>query len=308
VSMNLTQSIANKGETLFAKISRRLKARRDAARSAEVSAILRRPAPFDFTGPQTAFTNLSERWGPRPEYGYDPVSTWKRATSRSLTLLDLQGIRVPGKSVLDVGAGDGMLGAALAAFGHSVSLVDQEDWRHEQAKSVAFKAADCCRQLPYESNSFDLVCSYNSFEHFPTPDTVYAEMVRVTKPGGWIHAEFNPLYSSPWGLHAYRTLRMPYTQFLFSEEFILQKLDELGIWDLGKKRVELQFLNKWRLSQFDSLWARPGCVVVTNHRMIDSEELQLVLEYPEAFQGRELTVEDLTVSGVTVSIRKECGQ
>jgi hypothetical protein len=116
--------------------------------------------------------------------------------------------------------------------------------------------------------------------------------------------DFNPLYTSPWGLHAYRALRMPYPQFLFSESFLASKLEDIGIWDLGKRRTELQFLNKWSAFQFDRLWDNPASVVVANRRAVDTSELSLVLDFPEAFQGRRLTFEDLTVSGLTVSMRK----
>jgi SAM-dependent methyltransferase len=266
--------------------------------------ILGRTSNPDTERSDLSFDTLQSSWAPRPEYGYDPVSTWTRAARRSQTLIALEGMGTLGKMILDVGAGDGMLGAALNAFGHSATLVDQEDWRHEAAKGVHFEPADCCKALPFEGASFDLVCSFNSFEHFPTPETVFTEIVRVTKPGGWIHVDFNPLYTSPWGLHAYRALRMPYPQFLLSDAFLAEKLEEIGIWDLGKKRVELQFLNKWKVSQFDRLWNNPACSVVANHRTVDLSELRSVLEFPEAFQGRGLSMEDLTVSGMTVSLRK----
>jgi len=42
---------------------------------------------------------------------------------------------------------------------------------------------------------FDLACSYNSFEYFSEPAVTLAEMVRVVKPDGLIHIEFNDGYS-----------------------------------------------------------------------------------------------------------------
>jgi SAM-dependent methyltransferase len=105
----------------------------------------------------------------RKMYGYDPISVWRRASSRAVNLLSLAGLETAGKQVLDVGAGDGMLGVILNAFPHSVTLVDQEDWRHERALNVKFKKADCCKRLPFDDSSFDLVCSYNPLEHFHDP-------------------------------------------------------------------------------------------------------------------------------------------
>lgn len=270
----------------------------------KISAILSAAGAPDTASAEKVFSTLQEAYGPRPEYGYDPVSLWRRATARSLSLVSLAGMEIPGKHILDVGAGDGMLGVALNAFGHAASLVDQDDWRCERAREVAFRSADCCRQLPFPDAAYDLACSFNSFEHFPDPGAALNEMIRVVKPGGWIYVEFNPLYGSPWGLHAYRALRMPYPQFLFSEEFVKRKLEEIGIWDLGKKRTELQFLNRWRPSDFDRLWDRSDCKVVARKKSLDKSELEVVLEFPEAFRGRNLTLEDIIVSGITVTLKK----
>jgi SAM-dependent methyltransferase len=270
-----------------------------------ISGILKSTGPAETVRAERSFELLQSRYAPRPEYGYDPVSVWQRATSRSVKLVSLPGLDTPGKQILDIGTGDGVLGAVLNAFGHSSTLVDQEDWRHEPAKKVRFVAADCCDHLPFDDASFDLICSFNSFEHFPEPEKVFAEILRVVKPGGWIYLDFGPLYSSPWGLHAYRALRMPYPQFLFSEEFVREKLREIGIWDLGKKRTELQFLNQWPVARFDQLWNQATCKVVSSKRSIDESELKLVLQFPEAFRGRGLSVEDLTAASITVSIQKQ---
>jgi hypothetical protein len=119
-----------------------------------------------------------------------------------------------------------------------------------------------------------------------------------------MYLKFNPLYCSPWGLHAYRSLRMPYPQFLFSEVTIERKLGELGIWDLGKMRSELQTLNRWKPAQFKCLWTRPDVEIISCHWDRDETHLDLALEYPECFRGRGLTLDDLVISGVTVSLRK----
>jgi SAM-dependent methyltransferase len=213
-------------------------------------------------------------------------------------------METPGRRVLEVGAGDGMLGAALTTFGHEVTLVDQEDWRDERARSISLKLADCSKKLPFGDASFDLVCSYNSFEHFPDPTVALSEMVRVVRPGGWIYTEFAPLYTGPWGLHAYRTLRMPYPQFLFSEQFVQRKLDELGIWDLGKKRTTLQYLNRWRVQQFEELWRRTDCQIVTRNLSTDESGLSLVIRFPESFRERGLTTEDIVAFGYSLAIRR----
>ncbi len=42
--------------------------------------------------------------------------------------------------------------------------------------------------LPYPDGSFDIVTSRSVFEHIDTPEQTAAELLRVTKPGGWICA------------------------------------------------------------------------------------------------------------------------
>lgn len=49
--------------------------------------------------------------------------------------------------------------------------------------------------LPYEDDRFDLVVSRYVFEHVPDPDWTARELLRVTKPGGWICA----LTPNKWG-------------------------------------------------------------------------------------------------------------
>ena len=301
--------LLKQGREVVAKIQTRRQKHRAQQRADRISAILQLNRRPDTHRAEGDFTVLQQRYGPRPEYGYDPVSTWKRATSRSQTLLGLDGMGIPGKRVLDIGAGDGMLVVALNAFGHRATAVDQEDWRHDGAQGVRFELADCCKKLPFEDGVFDLACSFNCFEHFPDPASALSDMVRGVKPGGWIYIEFNPLYASPWGLHAYRALRMPYPQFLFSEAFVQEKLREIGIWDLGKKRTELQYLNQWRLDAFDGIWNRDDCSILTRRVMVDESALDLVLDYPEAFCGRDLTFKDVTVGGITIGLKRNaCGK
>jgi SAM-dependent methyltransferase len=247
---------------------------------------------------------LQERYQPRPDYGYDSFSIFKRACERALNVIGQPGLGTPGLRGLDLGAGDGMLGVLLKTFGHEMILSDLEDWRVDAAKSLPFVQADCCDILPIPDNAFDFVVSFNAFEHFPDPGRAMDELLRVTRAGGRMYFKFNPLYCSPWGLHAYRSLRMPYPQFLFSEGVIERKLRELGICDLGKMRTELQTLNRWKPEQFKSLWTRPDVEIISCCWDRDKAHLDLVLEYPECFGGRGLMLDDLVISGATVLLRK----
>lgn len=50
-------------------------------------------------------------------------------------------------------------------------------------------------RLPYEDGRFDIVISRYVFEHIDAPDWLANELLRVTKPGGWICA----LTANRWG-------------------------------------------------------------------------------------------------------------
>lgn len=250
------------------------------------------------------FDKLQSEHPIRPEYGYDPVSTWKRAAERVTGLVSLDGMGNPGRRVLEVACGDGMAGFMLKGYGHEVQLTDLEDWREPRAKEIPFEPCDLGVCLPFADDRFDLVVSYNAFEHFPDPALALKEIVRTCRPVGLMYFEFGPLYASPWGLHAYRSLRMPYPQFLFPREFVLEKLREIGMRDLGRERTELQPMNEWRVGQFETLWESSGCEIISRREYRDDSHLDLVLRYPQCFRGRCLSVDDLCVQALFVCLRK----
>lgn len=272
----------------------------------KVSAILAKEEPPKKYDCEEIFNKLQNTYESLPEYGYDPYSTWKRGVLRANHLLEKnENLRTQSLRVLDAACGDGMLGYALQSYGHNVQLVDFEDWRDSRAINIPFLCASLSRPLPFESNSLDFICSYNAFEHIDDPSACFKELLRICKPEGHIYLEFGPLYASPWGLHAYRTLRIPYSQFLFSEEFISEKLEKLGINDLGQKKTSLQPLNRWRVKQFCDLWSHPDCRIVWNDTLIDTKFLQIIKTYYKAFQGQFLAIEDVTTQTLFCLIQKK---
>ncbi|MEW5804247.1 MAG: class I SAM-dependent methyltransferase [bacterium] len=251
------------------------------------------------------FERLQRSYRPLPEYGYDTYNTWKRGTERTLNLLEITKLHAPGLTMLDAACGDGMTGYALSCYGHRVTLTDIEDWRDIRAKELPFMPANLSIELPLDSNSFDLIYSYNAFEHLDDPSVALRELVRVCKKGGYIYIEFGPIYSSPWGLHSYRTIRMPYPQFLFSKSFLEVKLEKLGVYDLGRKCFSLQPLNQWRVSDFDSLWQHSQCEIVSHSAFVDNTHLDIIKKFHLAFTGMGLTIEDVTTQALVVMLRKK---
>ena len=236
----------------------------------------------------------------RVRYGYDVASLLRRGRERAATLATLA---PPPSRALEVGCGDGVAGKCLADAGVDVTLTDMDDWRHDLAKPLPFHRGDACGRLPFEDDSFDLAYSFNTFEHLHDPAAALAEMQRVVRPGGLIHLKFGPLYASAWGLHAYRTLPVPYAQFLFSPQKLDVLLKERGINDLGGVRNDLQPMNRWRLSRFDAMFADGGGEIIERGRTVDLSGLWVIDRCPAAFAGRGLRFDDLIVKTLRFTVR-----
>lgn len=238
-----------------------------------------------------------------PQYDFDAYSTGRRAYERALSFLKLEPLRKPGKNILEIACGDGMSGTALSIYGHQVTLLDYQDWRDSRAHGQNFIQANLGEPIPLPNSSYDFIFSFNAFEHIPDPALAINEMVRILRPGGFIWLDFNPLYASPLGLHAF-CFRMPYPQFLFSDGIIQSKLKALGLNDLGHEMEALQPLNRWRPQQFRDLWHRSDCNIIEYNESTDFNHLDLVLQYPQAFRGHNLSLDDLTVAGMCIVLQK----
>ena len=68
--------------------------------------------------------------------------------------------------------------------------------------------------------------------------------------------------------------------------------------------LELQFTNRWRLSQYDRLWREASCEIVEVTRIIAQDYLGVIERFPDAFRGRSLTVDDVTTQGLRVVLKK----
>ena len=279
----------------------------------QVSQILASKEPYKNYG-EDVFDRLQQVSGQIwDEYGFDKYSTWRRGVERALRLLEMPAFRGrPNLKVMEAACGEGMTGDAFESAGHQVTLHDLADWRDERTKHLDFVAGNLCESLPLAAESFDLICSWNSFEHMETPNTALAELTRICRKGGYIYLDFAPLWCSPLGLHAL-TFHMPYPQFLFSEEMIEIKMTEHalraptpvaqeGAWTDKKKHMDL--MNKWRIRDFRALWKKSGCELISLKETTVPGHINVIANYPLAFCGRGLSLEDVTVAAVAVLLRK----
>lgn len=112
---------------------------------------------------------------------------------------------VPAGRVLDVGCGTGRLGRGLAEAGYEVWGADLSVGmlRRFVARRAGRAVAADATNLPWFDATFDLTVCVALLHHLAEPGRVAAairEMVRVTRPGGWVliwdHNPNNPYWPS----------------------------------------------------------------------------------------------------------------
>lgn len=103
----------------------------------------------------------------------------------------------PNSRILDLGCGNGISAMLLNRAGHhvvgtdvsSLFLEDARQWEYSESDSdrhtLKYRVCDVL-ELPFEAESFDVVCSNELIEHLPDVETALSEMIRVTRKGGRI--------------------------------------------------------------------------------------------------------------------------
>jgi SAM-dependent methyltransferase len=95
-----------------------------------------------------------------------------------------------GREVLEVGSGTGLLLARVACVAARAVGVDLSPGMLEAARGRGLDVheGDACA-LPFGDASFDLTYSMKVLAHVPDLERAFAEMARVTRPGGVVVAE-----------------------------------------------------------------------------------------------------------------------
>ncbi len=100
-----------------------------------------------------------------------------------------------GRDVLECGCGTGLILERIARFAKRASGIDLSKGMLERAHARGLDVREgSVTQLPFEDASFDVTCSFKVLAHVPDIGKALAERARVTRPGGFLLAEFyNPL-------------------------------------------------------------------------------------------------------------------
>jgi SAM-dependent methyltransferase len=131
-------------------------------------------------------------------------------------------------SILDAGAGTGILGESLAILKyHSVAALDLSERMLAQARHKAVYAsytqAALGGPLPYSDKQFSAVISGGTFTEGHAPPDSFDELLRITKPGGFL---------------VFTVLAKVYEQGGFKAKQL--ELEEKGKWKLAEMTPEFQ--------------------------------------------------------------------
>lgn len=118
--------------------------------------------------------------------------------SQAASWVDLRG-----RSVLVIGCNRGEDCAHFVDLGAArvVGLdVMEEIGQHYTHPSVTYVKASA-EEIPLDTGAFDLVFAYATLEHVPDIARAFAEMARVTAPGGIVYSAASPLWFTRSGPH-----------------------------------------------------------------------------------------------------------
>lgn len=234
--------------------------------------------------------------------GRDAKSLEEKGIKRSRQLLRLEGAN-EAHSFLEIGCSDAMVCCCLSREGKKTTAIDINGARFDERASregVRLFQMDAAN-LQFDDETFDFAFSYNAFEHFKLPGKVLQELVRVVRKGAYIYLEFGPLYYSPFGAHAYRSITVPYCQFLFKKDLLNEFVNQKGL-----EPIEWNLMNEFPLEKYREFLKKylPALKTIFYEEYLDYYYLNLIRQYPSCFKSKSSYFDNFIVSRIFVLFQK----
>jgi SAM-dependent methyltransferase len=180
----------------------------------------------------------------------------------------------PGQRALDVGAGPGLLSAALSAAMAEAVALDPSQALLGHAPAGVRAVVGNAEAMPFGDAEFDLVTSVNSLHHVADLARTLAEMARVLAPGGSIVvqdylAEADPERAERW--ETVERLRDPGHRRLPREGEVADLLAPHGL----AREAEMRWDSTWQVEPWLAMSATPAAQADEVRRMIGADSFSM---------------------------------
>lgn len=181
---------------------------------------------------------------PAPAPPRSPESQWfwdhyDMAASQIVEIFAAEGLSLTGRTVADVGCGDGIMDlglfdkttpARLTGFDLNPTNTEilfaraaEEGVTASPREGLSFERSESER-LPAEDGSFDFAFSWSAFEHISQPIGVLSEIRRILAPGGAFFLQLWPFYHSAKGSHLWEWFPEDYHHLQRAESEIAEEV------------------------------------------------------------------------------------
>jgi SAM-dependent methyltransferase len=132
--------------------------------------------------------------------------------------------------ILDAGCGTGLMLSWLRRYGKQSSVIGLDynslALRYSAQRGEGPLVEASIAAMPFPSNSFDLVTTFDVLDSFPVPGAAapFAELARVLKPGGVLLVRV-PAFQFLYSQHD----RAVYTEHRYTARELRQRLEEQGL-------------------------------------------------------------------------------
>ena len=199
------------------------------------------------------------------------------AAGQVLSFLGGAGLTLQGRTVADIGCGDGIVDLGLAIkggprklVGYDVRPTDVDALRRiARAAAVAAELPECLSfatsqpdLVPAEDDVFDVVVSWSTFEHVTRPVRMLSEIKRILKPGGVLFIQLWPFFHSEHGGHLWPHYDEPFPHLLHPGAEIRERVRGRRGTDPGRDALdEYDSLNRITLDELHHALLAAGMTV-----------------------------------------------